>query len=360
MMSGNSASEQSATKSPEPGSRVFVLLLLLILSMCLPYSSCAQKKQLFHRNHTTATWIPDSSYIIIKDIPVGFYEPQPPFYRDSGKAVVKFVKRNVRLIHTNPTEKNHDRYFRLAEALYELNRDEEAKEMFLKIVESHGLSYDSTIVHSANGAIHKTDTTAEHQDKYLYGYGSFTSNYKHEAYMILTRIYLEQKDFDKALKYLHLGDRTYGIVFTCGTGYGMYSDGLTNLYALCYEGLGENDKVIDLLLANGYRGSQILIRAIQAKYTPAQIKDSLGHALESLVFVRDSLPITVTSTIDWGKRTEKETTYSYISGTGEIDLFGHKVHLMAPDLGAGEVMSRDLFLSEFKRSYLYSQLAGKN
>lgn len=247
------------------------------------------------------------------------------------------------LLNQRPTLQNHENYFKLACSLWELNKLKDAERLFLNIINSTGKYYTTTYHHSSG-------TT--------YGYGSFTSNYKNNAALYLTRIYLEQKKFSLALKYLENATKKYKVTYTCGTGYHRQKDEYDFLYACCYEGLRNYQAVLDLLLPESIgRQDEIVIRAIQKLYTTALIRKQLLNVEQSLRCVIDTFP-SYSWLTSYSNDTVKTTdTIVYYSGSATIRLFGRKVPVPGPRLNDGEHITREHFLKEFKESSFYRELA---
>ena len=147
-----------------------------------------------------------------------------------------------------------------------------------------------------------------------YGYGSYTSNYKHYASTYLAKIHAERKEFDKALDYVIAADTIYAVNYSCGTGHMMHRLYMKSFYVMCYEGQGNYTKVVDLLLERSYNADGALLRSLKKLYQPQAIRDSLAAAVNSLVFVPDSLPTTYYSYENYGEKNEVKTDTTYMSG----------------------------------------------
>ena len=101
-----------------------------------------------------------------------------------------FIKKYAKLIASEPSKTNYHNYYLLACSLWDLNKLEEAKKMFLKIINSKASFYVNSINYSSDIP---GDTTSNN-----YGYGSFTTNYQNYAARYLAKIYIEQKQFESA------------------------------------------------------------------------------------------------------------------------------------------------------------------
>jgi len=271
--------------------------------------------------------------------------------REPSEAHEQIYARYKKLIGTAPTKKNYQAYYNLACSLWELGKTEEAKYMFLQIINSKEPYYCGTYYHSSDlGGGKKSGH---------YGYGSYTSNYKHYASCYLAKIHAEQKEFDQALSYVISADTIYPVQYNCGTGHMMHAQYMQSFYLTCYEGMGYDHKVVDLLLADYYNSTGALVRSLNKLYQPQVIRDSLTAALNSLVFVPDSLPTTYFSYENYGKNSEIQTEITFLSGRASMSLFGHRVEMRAPYLKQGEKATRDLFVKEFLESGLYRALSNE-
>ncbi len=163
------------------------------------------------------------------------------------------------LIDKEPDGKNYQKYYQLACSFWNLEKINQAEKMFLKIISSNEKHYCSTYY---NGSDVPGDTSTN-----IYGYGSVTSHYKNEVALYLTKIYIEKKEFSKALSYLELAVNKYKTSYSCGTGYHRQKEEYDFLYAKCYEGLGENRKLLKLLLSECLeRNDTMITHAIKQLY----------------------------------------------------------------------------------------------
>ena len=256
-----------------------------------------------------------------------------------------FCNKFKNLITEKPNKKIYSDYYYLAESLWKLGKLSEAENMFLKIVNSNDNFYTRNYYHSSDIPNDKSTN--------IYGYGSFTSNFKNYACHYLTKIYLEQRKYEQALRYLEHADKKYIVGYNCGTGYRTYREEIDGLYALCYYGLSMYDTIISKFLhnySNYYSGT--LVKAIKKQFTPEQIREQLLIAENSIKCVVDTLQSSTYITTE----NEKEEIVSYISGTATIALFGMQVNMNKPDLKNGEIASKELFLKRFKESGFYKSL----
>ena len=253
------------------------------------------------------------------------------------------------LINSDPTDKNYSAFYSLACSIWELGKLKEAESMFLKIVDSKKPYYTDNYYHSTDIS---GDTTTN-----IYGYGSYTSNYKNYASRYLTKIYLEKQQYKLALKFIELTDKKYVVQQNCGTGYLWYRNEIDGLYSLCYDGLGMYDTIIEKYLPNyaDYRNA-ILVKAIKKKYTQNEIYAYLTKAEISVVCIVDTFQSSSYTTYNYGNEDERTVESKYTSGIATIKLFGKEAILDEPSLENGEVVSREKFLKEFEKSGFYKAL----
>lgn len=272
--------------------------------------------------------------------------------RSPSEADSVFCKKHSKLIHTELTAKNAADYNTLALSLYQLSRNTEAEPMLLKIVDSKLPFFVGTTYHSSDVAGDKTVNS--------YGYGSFTSNHKNYACRYLAKIYLETKQYEKALHFVKLADHKYIIEYNCGTGHMWYQGELDGLYAACFDGLGFYDHIIDMLLPRyDNRNNGLLIKAIKKVYTPEQISEHLKIAGEAVVFVADTIPSAIYTIENWGEPNESQTEIKFISGKATTMLFGRELILQDPRFKNGDVATKEVFVKTFRESDFYRELAGQ-
>lgn len=253
------------------------------------------------------------------------------------------------LIGQKPTPKNYDDYSSLAASLWELGKNREAEKMFLSILRSNLINYDSTYYHSSDVP---GDTVVN-----SYGYGSFTSSYKNEAAIYMTKICLEQKQYARALQFLEDAVNKYKVYFTCGTGYRSQQNGYNFLYAACYNGLGRYNETIDLLLPSFMEwNDQLLVTAIRKTYTPDVIQKELVLAEASILCTYDSLPSVSYIITNRDTDEEKTDSISYYSGSATIRLFGRDLQMPVPHLNNGERIEREMFVKYFRESVFFEAL----
>lgn len=255
----------------------------------------------------------------------------------------QYVKKYIYLKDQQPASDNYKEYYSLACALWKLSRLKEAEKMFLTIINSRKDFYSTTYDHAS-------DVSGDFK-KALYGYGSYTSNYKNDAAVYLAKIYIEWKQFDKAYSFLEDAVKKYEVQYSCGTGARWQQDKYDFLYASIYEGQKKYDKVMQLLLPECLnRDDQIIVRTIRKLYSKEEIREKLQSAIDSMQCEFDSEPSH--SYIGYGpSRVE-----TYYSGKAKINLFGQVVEAPRPHLGDGGRATRALFIEEFKETGFYRSL----
>lgn len=260
-------------------------------------------------------------------------------------------KKYRSLIGQQPTLKNHELYYLLACSLWELEKTVEAEKMFLTIINTNDKFFASTYYHSSDIQGDKT--------KNIYGYGSFTSNYKNYAAIYLTKIYVEQKQFGKALQFLEDAVKKYKVTYTCGTGFQRQQDEYEFLYASCYEGLNRHKEVIDLLLPSCLeRDDEIIITALRKTYTQKEIEENLKRTETSIKCSLDTFPSYSYQTSNYGTKKAKTDTIKYFSGTATITLFDRKIDMPVPQLEDGQRLTIEMLVKFFRESNFYIRLKG--
>lgn len=297
---------------------------------------------------TTQAYTPEASFFTTAT--VMRFQPCFNYMHHSPSGKDQDCYRNYKsLLTQQPTLKNCNWYFSLACALWELDKTADAEKMFLTIVHSKEEFYASTYYHSSDIPGDKT--------KNRYGYGNFTSNYKHYAAIYLTKIYLEQKAFDKALQYLEDAVDKYKVTYSCGTGFHRQQDEYDFLFASCYAGLNRQQEVLDLLLPHCLeRRDELIIAAIKNMYSQQEIQENLKNGESSIECSQDSFPsYAYRVTYSDGKK-EMTDTIQYFSGTATITLFDKQIDMPVPNIENGERLARDQFIKLFKASDFYTRL----
>jgi len=292
----------------------------------------------------------DSNFNSFTAISLGRFTPSFNYLNHSPKTEdEQRYKKHKSLINSLPTKKNYKLYFDLACTLWELEKTVDAEKMFLTIVKSKEAFYTSSTYHSSDIP---GDTSTN-----IYGYGSFTSNYKNYSCIYLTKIYLEQKKFEKALAFLEDAVKKYKVSYNCGTGFYRQQDEYDFLYASCYEGLNKHKEVIDLLLPSCLeRNDEIIVNSIKKVYSAEQIKDLLGNAEASITFTLDSIPSFSYTTSNYGSKNAKTDTIKYVSGIATITLFESQINMPLPNFENGQILNRAMIVAIFKESDFYNRL----
>ena len=294
--------------------------------------------------------LPPDTAIFFNSMSLTYFPQESTVERyPSGHDSVIYEKHKE-LISKKPTPQNYHEYSMLANSLWDLGMLNEAEQMLLEIVGTKDRFYSSTYYHSSDVP---GDTAGN-----VYGYGSFTSSYKNSACLTLTKVYIEKKEFKKALHYLGLADKKYQVSYSCGTGHRMYSERLRDLYAQCYGALKMDKEAIDLLLPFCFeRRSPTLINALERTYTKEQIASYIAAAESSITCKVDAFPSHSETIHNYGEKDEYTTHAKYFSGTGTITLFDRVIVLPYPDLKDGETVTREHFVRCFKASDIYKTLA---
>jgi hypothetical protein len=274
-----------------------------------------------------------------------------PFYFDVAPGLLDknpdaedsmMIEKYGHLINGLPDSSNYEKYASLPGALFELNRLAEAEKMLRAIIQSKEPFYRNTVYHSSGTA---------------YGYGSFTSNYKHNACLTLARVLMEKKQFKEALGYVREADKKYVTYYTCGTGAHSQRRQFKGYYSRCYEGAGMINDGIRFLLPYALDGEyEGLAYFLKKKYSVQQIKNYLALAYKNIRFTRNK-DSTYSGTID--EENKFHRTEAYISGQGSTILFGAKVNFPSISLKDKEVITLKHFQDAFKESRLYKELVEK-
>ncbi|MDJ1469896.1 hypothetical protein [Xanthocytophaga flava] len=220
----------------------------------------------------------------------------------------------------------------------------------MKIIHSSDPYYTDTYYYPSDIA---GDTTVG-----SYGYGSFTTDHRNAAAILLTKICLKQQRFKDAYQYLEDAVKKYKATYTCGTGFLQQKNEYDFLYASCYEGLSQYKQVLELLLPECLnRHDEISVRVIKKLFTPKAIADSLQKAEQSMQFFLDTLPSYFYSThFATSDNAERTDTIVFYSGVATMTLFGKSIQLDASGIKNGEHATREYFIRKFRKSSFYSEL----
>lgn len=315
------------------------LLFSIILSLLIYNSSRGQPPI---ATHDTGIWL--NPALNTFSLPQIFYSPvfsnrEDIISRSPAEGDTVFIQTNKELQQNGPGYKSYEAYADLAAAYWRSGMNTIAKKMFLLIVESKEPYYTGTLFHTAGNR---------------YEYGSYTSNFKNGACLYLCRIFIEEKNYTKALNYLVQADKKHKIQYNCGTGAHMYKQELNKLYSVCYEGSGNTGKLIDLYLEEDFYTDESFIALLLKKYSLPELKRQLQLALDNITIIKDSWP---TEYFLEGESGNADSLISrFTGGTGHTILFGRKIKLPKPELEHGEVITRQHFIDELIQSPFYCRL----
>lgn len=268
-------------------------------------------------------------------------------YRNFDDEDSAFEKNYKHLLNEKPSKKNFLQYFKLATIQWDKSLIDEAKRMFLNIETSKLTSYNTTYRHASDVG----------DGGNIYGYGSYTSNFKNEACRKLAEIYIETSKYDSALYYLKRADSMYEVHYSCGTGYHLDRGEMNGLYQYCYIHLKQYNYVIDKYFNEDYLDhEEALAIAFRYVYTKQQITDSLNSAIRSLKFVKDTVPREYYTYENYGKPDQKELHYKYYSGEATVMLFGKVIKLADPSLDKEKEMTKEDFVFRFRNSCFVREL----
>lgn len=321
---------------------------LIIIAFVLLTSS----NKLYSQDSTAFTLKLDTSLfasVFSQTFSVWMFDQSYQFTHSPEKSDKEKVKRFGYLLRKLPDSKNYHEYYQLACSLWELNRLNEAEHMFLSILQSTNEKYTGTYYHSSDIP---GDTTTN-----IYGYGSYSSNYKNEAALYLTKIYIELKRYDWALAYLDDATQKYIVQYGCGTGALFQKREYDGLYSLCYEGSDRCDKLIDLLLPDfEASNSDLLVNALKKQYSANLIREQLVSAMESAQYQVDSFTCWTTS-YDSVQKQNRDDSRICLQPKLTLYMFGKSL-IFSPHSNPDEALKtcEDL-VKEYKTSYLYKELA---
>lgn len=285
----------------------------------------------------------DSSFYINQTFSSHYFPEFNFLYHNANKEDDSIYACSRYLVNVKATSKNYKAYYNLAVALWDLNKIKSAERMLLTIVNSTAKFYNSTYYHRGAG---------------IYGYGSFSTNYKNSASILLAKIYLEQKKYESALKYTQLAIHKYVTEYSCGTGFLSQKDEYDYLLASSYEGMKQYKKALNVLLPGCLtRDDKMIIRIIKKLYSPAEIVNNLEFAEKSINCTVDSLPsysFRVKDNPD-GTTTNYDST-SYYLGQAKTNLFGKLVEFPPPILNNGERATTEKFMYFLKQTDFYTYL----
>lgn len=272
-------------------------------------------------------------------------------YRNYVKIDSTFEKNYSYLIDKKPNKKNYYQYFKLANILLDKRMFEDAKRMFLNIESSKLSTYNITYKHASDVG----------DGGNIYGYGSYTSNFKNKACRKLAEIYIELSKYDSALFYLTRADSMYRVYFNCGTGHYLDRGKMNGLYQYCYIHLKKYDEVVNKYFNQDYlENEEPLGIAFRHIYTEQQIKDSLNSAIRSVVFIKDTSVREYYTFEHYGDTNERKVVHTYYSGEAYFMLFGKYLKLPEPFLSHGANFSKPDFIQRFRNSCFVRELLFNN
>lgn len=116
------------------------------------------------------------------------------------------------------------------------------------------------------------------------------TNYKNRAAKIIAEIYIEEKNYEKAIEYLNL-TKKYPYYHYCGNEYEQESIYLRTQYAICYNGLNMVDSAISILLPklleSGLSDNSNLIKLLYetllTKYSKLELIDEYEKAFNNYI-----------------------------------------------------------------------------
>jgi tetratricopeptide (TPR) repeat protein len=263
----------------------------------------------------------------------GYYYPSEITHNPTAEDEA-FIESHQNLLYTDSSTNDLIVYYNLACSLWEVSRNEEAKTLFLKIIKSKDKNFSQTTLHPS--------VSGNDSSNYS-GYGSFSSNYKHDASVYLAKIYIEEREYKKALKYLKLSQKKYKIFYSCGTGHRSYISEIYGLYGMAYAPLNKNHKIIKLFMPECFISSNdMLMTAIKNKYSSRGINVQLNKAKKKSVF----------------------KPYKEIDGIPQFSscttrLFRQKINLPYPTehfLVDDQTVTRDMFILEFENSDFFKSI----
>lgn len=294
-----------------------------------------------------------SSFTLLLMIIWSFGQAQEVFTRYPDESDSINVKAYINLSTDTITTENYQRFFHLAESLFELGRNDEAEPLYETILTSSITPLTGTYWNNSDVP---GDTNSNR-----YGYGSFAWNYKHPACIGLAKIYLERGQYDTALHYVTRADSTYPLTYNCGTGYHMYRNRMNDLYGRCYCGLNDLERGLELLLPNCMnwnRGNDHLIQLIQKNYSRDSLIAVFDLAVEEMRFEQDSIESTTYEIHGWGTENADTIYRTYRTGIATITIFGQDIILESPTLNDGETLTRAGAEKLFRSSPFFQKLTG--
>tara|TARA_R110001592_G_C13082410_1_gene742743 strand:+ start:555 stop:1412 length:858 start_codon:yes stop_codon:yes gene_type:complete len=114
--------------------------------------------------------------------------------------------------------------------------------------------------------------------------------YKHRAARNLAELHLEESSYKIALKYTKMADKKYQYEHFCGNEFAANDIIFAVLYSRCYNGIGDNNKAINLLwdyifnygLANNQIAIEQMALLLKEVYSESEIKKELKNAVSTI------------------------------------------------------------------------------
>lgn len=116
------------------------------------------------------------------------------------------------------------------------------------------------------------------------------SLYKHNACDDLAHIYLEKKNYNKALSYIQLFDSAFPFRHFCGNAYASYDIYKAKMYAKAYAGLGDTNSAIQKLLpeiietglADNSSLVNLTVDLLKKSYDTRVLKEEIENAVNGI------------------------------------------------------------------------------
>jgi hypothetical protein len=248
-----------------------------------------------------------------------------------------------------PNLQNIDNYFALACAYWNLNQLQDAEFLFKKIYDSANI-FNITARYNSDV---KGDTSTN-----LYGYGSYSYNILNDVCIYLCMINIENEKFEQANKYLNDAKKKYKTSYSCGTGANLQQDKYDFLTGLCFEGMGEYQKALNLLAPKALvRNDDISIRIIKKLYAPTEIQKELERAMDAITFkAYDHQSYSYTTTYSTDKNTSVNDTNFYYISNAKITFLNVEYEVPSIQISDPTMDNKFIHIAKFKQTYFYRKL----
>ena len=162
---------------------------------------------------------------------------------------------------------------------------------------TYNIAYTYALLHKKDSAISVyeeiIDSDFDEMDPGGKGSGIMAdpySLYKHNACDDLAHIYLEKKNYSKALSYIQLFDSTFPFRHFCGNAYASYDIYKAEMYAKVYAGLGDTISAIQKLLpeimetglADNSSLVDMTVELLKRSYDKYLLKEELENAVNGI------------------------------------------------------------------------------